>query len=231
MKMIKGLFLTLVLILPTISQGAERIRVKDEFETTVKISTSGLTHINVEGDRIVAVKASNTQFQLDKDEVLGHIYLQPEPNNNEPIQLFISTEKQHMLPLLLIPSDVKPSSITLILEEVHKVAALWEQSQPYEIVITNLIKAMHNQDVLEGYSVEAFNLKNKRSKGLEVLHLKSYKGKSLRGEILEVTNPKKTPIEIVENDFYKPGIRAVAISNKVIAPNSKTRVYLVRENG
>ena len=219
MKMIKRLFLVLVLILPTVSQGAERIHVKDEVETTVKISTTGLTHINVEDDRIIAVKASNTQFQLDKDEVLGHIYLQPESNNNEPIQLFISTEKQHMLPLLLIPSDVKPSSITLILEEAHKVAALWEQSQPYEIVVTNLIKAMHNQDALEGYSVEALNIKSKSSKNLDILHLKSYKGKSLRGEILEVTNPKKTPIEISENHFYKPGIRAVAISKKSIAPN------------
>ena len=151
MKMIKSLLIVLILTLATASQGAERIRVKDEFETTVKISTSGLTHINVEDDRIIAVKASNTQFQLDKDEVLGHIYLQPEPNNNEPIQLFISTEKQHMLPLLLIPSDIKPSSITLIVEEAHKVAALWEQSQPYEIVVTNLIKAMHNQEPLEGY--------------------------------------------------------------------------------
>lgn len=231
MKMIKRLLVVLILILPTTSFGIERILVKDEVETKVKISTTGLTHINVEDDRIIAVKASNTQFQLDKDEVLGHIYLQPEPNNNEPIQLFISTEKQHMLPLLLIPSDVKASSITLILEEVHKVAALWEQSQPYEVVVTNLIKAMHNQDALEGYSVEALNLKNKTSKGLDVLHLKSYKGKSLRGEILEITNHKKTLNEIIENDFYKPGIRAVAISNKSIAPNGKTRVYLVRENG
>jgi conjugal transfer pilus assembly protein TraK len=229
--MIKIFLTVLILLLPITSFGAQRVPVKDGVAAKITISANGLNHIAVEDDRIIAVKGSPSQFQLDKDEVLGHIYIQAEQNNNEPIQLFVSTEKQHTLSLLLVPGDVPAGSIMLTLEKEKKIAAVWEQSQPYEAVVTSLIKAMHNRESLEGYSVEEVNIKSRASNGLDIQHLRSYRGQSLRGEILQVSNNKKILIEIIENDFYKSGIRAVAISNKSISPNGKTIGYLVRENG
>ncbi len=231
LKMIKFLLMVLIFILPIASFGAERVRIKDDTETKLKISATGLTHIAVENDRITGVKASTTRFQLDKDEVLGHIYLQPEDNNHEPIQLFINTEKERTLMLLLTPTEKPAGSILLTLEPAQKVAALFEQLQPYEVVVMNLIKALHNDAPLEGYSVEILNLKTKASKDLEVLHMKTYKGQSLRAEVLELNNTQKIPIELKETDFYKPNVRAVSIVNKNLTSKQKTKIYVVRQNG
>jgi hypothetical protein len=93
------------------------------------------------------------------------------------------------------------------------------------------MKAMYTQKPLEGYLVEESALKKKTLNGLMVLPIKGYRGQSLYGEILEVSNRQKTQVDIIEQDFYKPGIRAVSISNKTLPPKEKTLVYVVRENG
>lgn len=227
----KRFLIIITLLLPTTIFGAQRIAIKEGSTIKIPVSIHDLNHIAVEDDRILTVKGSSGQFQLDKDEILGQLYIQPQPEIKDPIHLFLTTEKQRILSLSLVPSDRPSESIILVLDNDKKLAAHFEQSQPYEQVLISLIKAMHSQAPLEGYSIETINLKNKGPKGLEILHCQSYRGEALRGEVLQISNRKKEPVTLLESDFYKSSVRAVSLSSQLISPYSKIMVYLVRDNG
>jgi conjugal transfer pilus assembly protein TraK len=220
---IMGLFISFACI------ADQRVTVKEGAPVTVRVSSSALNRIAVEGDRIQSVKGISGQFQLDKDPHLGQIFIQPAIENKEPVHLFLTTELGVTYALSLEASDSAPESIILVPKLQQSLAAKWEKSSSYEQVLTNIIKALHNQTLLEGFSLETINQKLAKVQGASVMHNKSYLGDKLQGQRLEIHNPTKNIIELNEADFYSPGIRAIAVLNKNLQPNDKTVVYLVRD--
>lgn len=207
----------------------QRVTVKEGAPITVQVSSSALNRIAVEGDRIQSVKGISGQFQLDKDPHLGQIFIQPAAENKEPVHLFLTTELGVTYALSLEASDSAPESIILVPKLQQSLAAKWEKSSSYEQVLTNIMKALHNKTLLEGFSLETINQKLDRVQGVTVTHDKSYLGDKLQGQRLEIHNITKQMIELQEADFYSPGIRAIAVLNKNLQPNDKTVVYLVRD--
>lgn len=227
--MFKWFFPIMGLFLSCSCLADQRVTVKEGSPITVRVSSSALNRIAVEGDRIQSVKGISGQFQLDKDPHLGQIFIQPALENKESVHLFLTTELGFTYALSLEASDIPPESIILVPKLQQSVAAKWEKSSSYEQVLTNIIKTLHNQTALEGFSVETINQKLAKVQGASVTHAKSYLGDKLQGQRLEIHNASKKMIELKEADFYSPGIRAIAILNKILQPNDKTLVYLVRD--
>jgi type-F conjugative transfer system secretin TraK len=227
--MFKRLWFLLGLMMTTSCFGEQRIAVKEGDIATIRVSNTALNQIMIEGDRIQSVKGVSGQFQLDKDPHLGQIFIQPALDNKEPIHLFLTTEQGQTYSLSLDARDIPPESIPLIPKAQQSVAAKWEKSSSYEQILTQIIKAMHNQTLVEGFSIEEEHLKLPKIKEASVLKRKSYMGDKLMGEALEVQNISKSTLELMESDFYQPGIRAIAVLNKSLQPKGKTRVYVVRD--
>jgi type-F conjugative transfer system secretin TraK len=227
--MLKRLWPLLGLMITASSFAEQRIAVKEGDIATVRVSSTALNQIMIEGDRIQSVKGVSGQFQLDKDPHLGQIFIQPALDNKEPIHLFLTTELGQTYSLSLDASDISPESIILVPKAQQTVAAKWEKSSSYEQILTQIIKAIHNQTSLEGFSIEEEHQKLPKIKEISVAKKQSYRGDKLMGEFLEVQNTSKNTVELLESDFYKPGIRAIAVLNKYLQPKDKTGVYLVRD--
>jgi type-F conjugative transfer system secretin TraK len=207
----------------------QRIPVQEDSLISAYVSTEALNRIAVENDRIMGIKGTSGQFEMDKDAELGQIFIKPIlSDKDEPIHVFITTEKGHTYSLSLISNaEGGAESIVLVPAEAGIAAAL-EKSGSYESALKEIIKAMHTQSALEGFAVENAKLKHPKIRGAQVSHVQSYSGSKLLGQILEVYNSSTEEIFLTETDFYSEGVRAVAIIDKVLPAKGKTRVYLVR---
>lgn len=205
--------------------ASQRIPVQEGLEVNAVVSTQALNRIAVENDRITSVKGNTGQFELDKDLELGQVFLKPLIKES-PIPIFITTEKGHTYHLGLTTHELSAESIILV--PLGEVSTKWEQSSAYESLLKTLIQAMHTQTFLEGFIVENAKLKVPQIKTAKVSQLQSYIGQALVGQILEVSNPTSQTLELIEADFYLPGVRAITLLNKTLSPKAKTRVYLVR---
>ena len=219
--------LILTLLLSAQAYGYQHIPVQEGTPVSAHVSATALNRIAVENDRIVSIKGTTGEFELDKDPELGQIFIKPAVEKEEPIDVFITTEKGHTYALSLIAADTGAENIVLA-PIGNGITALAEKSDSYEMLLKNIVKAMHTQTVLEGFITENAKIKLPKVHGAEVQHLQSYAGNSLLGEILEVSNRSSEALILTESDFYGEGVRAVAIVNKVISAKGKTRVYRVR---
>ena len=227
--MAKRFYLMGLMILPLACFAEQRLPIKEGVSVTATLSSTALNRIVVENDRIASVKGTAGQFLLDKDAELGQIFIQPTMSEQkEPIHLFMTTEKGHTYSLNLLSDKVPAENILLVPIEQKAVAEKWEKSSDYEVIITNLIKAMHTQTPIDGYLVRLMDKKCPMVANASVNHVKSYCGDKLQGEHYEIKNPHHEPINLSEADFYTAGVRAIAIMHKTLNAKSSTEVYLVK---
>jgi conjugal transfer pilus assembly protein TraK len=223
-------WITLLLILmPALGQAEQRLVIREGGSITANISATSLNRITVQGDRIAAIKGTAGQFHLEKDLSVGQIFIQPtSPEDKAPIHVYITTEKGHTYSLTLLSNDMPAESIILTGPNHQAEIANWDKTASYEAVIVNMIKALHNKEMLEGFSPSDVTKSTYKIKGLLVKSSDSYLGDKLQGLGYEIENISDEELYIKESDFYKPGIRAISILNTHLAPQSKTKIYIVR---
>ena len=208
-------------------EAQQIIAVQEGLEVSATLSTKALNRIAIENDRILSVKGTQGEFELDKDSELGQIFIKPKSvDRQEPIHLFLSTESGKTYALALVAQDIGAQSIVLRAPGFSQVA--FEQAGAYEALIKNLIKAMHRQSEVEGFSSRIVNLKLPSIQGAKVMLLQSYSGHPLSAEVLELHNNTQQRLSLEEMDFYVDGVRAISLLHQTLEPNAKTRVYRVR---
>lgn len=223
-------WITLVLILmPALGQAEQRLVVREGGSITANISATSLNRITVQGDRISAIKGTAGQFHLEKDLSVGQIFIQPtSPEDKAPIHVYITTEKGNTYSLTLLSSDMPAESIILTGLNPQVGMAHWDKTASYESVIVNMIKALHNKEMLEGFAPSEVTKNTYKIKGLSVKSCDSYLGHKLQGLIYEIENASDEELTLKESDFNQPGIRAISILNTRLAPLGKTKLYVVR---
>ncbi len=228
--MIKAIVCCSVL-LPALCLAEQRLGVSDGKPLSAIVSTKALNRIAIEGDRITSVKGISGQFQMDKDQQQGQIFIQPTVvDNSEPVHLFLTTEKGFTYSLKLETHDLAAENIILVPSGQHSAVAKWEKSNPYDVIISSIVKALNNGAELEGFIAEDYKKSLPRVHGVTVTLKKVYRGDRLQGELYEIGNPRKRSIQLEEQFFYKNGVRAIAILHKSLAPKDKTRLFIVRDS-
>ncbi len=226
--MFNKLFLLLLLSIPLVGKAEQRLVVREGGNATANIASSSLNRIAIQGDRISNVKGMTGQFQLEKDLNLGQIFIQPySPDDKTPIHIYITTELGNTYSLTLLSNDMPAENIILLSTSGQDKSISWENTAPYEAVIVNIIKAMHNHTALEGFYLSQETKNNFQIKGITVKNQERYQGDKLQGNSYEVQNISDDEITLKDSDFYKSGIRAISILNKNLSPQSKTIVYTV----
>lgn len=214
------------------SANALQIKTVTDNETIVtRISSLDVTRILVKGDRIKSLKGVKGAYTRENDETNGEIYLQPTPlYQNRAFTILIETEQGRHYSLLLNPLAVPSEAVMLVPKNMgQKDKAHFEQTSPYELTLSHLIRAMSNGLTPEGYEVhEANSKKSYRLGDFARLHLKTiYQGRKFRGEIFELTNTKTVPIDLDERAFYKSGTRAVSLETVTVLPKDTIKIYRV----
>jgi type-F conjugative transfer system secretin TraK len=211
--------------------GLQIKSVVDNETTTAKISSLDVTRIFVQGDRIKSIRGVKGAYTRENDESNGEVYLQPSPLYQErAFTILVDTEQGRHFTLLLNPVAVPSDTLMLVPKGVGRVqAAHFEQSSPYEMTISRLMRAMVNAEVPEGYAItEVNNPKLYLLGNIATLQLKTiYQGLNLRGEIYEIKNKCAFPITLDERQFYKIGTRAISLEAITLAPHAKVNLYRV----
>ena len=194
---------------------------------TAYVSETSLNRIAVFNDRIVNVKGNSGEFELDTDQELGQIFIKP-VLSDKPIALFVTTEKGRTYSLHLMSQQMNAENIVLMpLEE--NVMMQWEKTGSYESALKTILRAMYTDTPLEGFAIEKPHNKLPKLPGMNLTLLKSYRAAHWIGDIIEVSNQEKETLYLSEAEFYQANIRAIAILDKVLAPQAKTRLYWVRD--
>ena len=206
--------------------------IADNQMAALVISNHELTRIFVANDRILAVRGVEGTYLLNKDENQGEIFVKPTPlNQGKAISLFITTEQGHNYTLLLAPADIPARAIKLTPTGGSKLAERWEKNGNYQELIINLITAMVNGKVPDGYALSVpKKLVPIKFKLISVTLNAVYSGKYLRGEILVIENKSTVNIALTESQFYQVGTRAIAILQQNLPPKATTLLYRVMSN-
>ncbi len=219
------------LLFPVLCLAEQRLMAVDGKSLSAIVSTTALNRIAIEGDRIASVKGISGQFQMDKDSEQGQIFIQPTVGtNSEPLHLFLTTEKGCTYSLKLSTHELAAETIVLVPSGPHSAVTKWEKSNPYDVIISSIVKALHNGTELEGLIVEDHKKSMPRVRGATIRLRKVCRGDRLQGELYEVANPLRTAIQLEEPWFYKPGVRAIAILHKALGPKDKTKLFIVRDS-
>lgn len=206
---------------------------KDNQTATCVVARENKTRIFVENDRIIALHGTPGAYLYVNDEVNGEVFITPTPEyQNKNFSLFVSTENHHTFGLKLIPQNKLTETIMLKNLEVDKVKAdKWENSGTYQAVIINLLRHMANQQVPDGYIIcHPENSPKFKFRNFKIQLQAIYEGVHLNGKIYCLTNINSCPIQIIESQFYKPGVLAVTLQKYHLNPAESSLIYLVRQN-
>lgn len=225
---------SLILLPLLLSSASHSLQVKSAVNNatiTAKISATDVTRIMVQGDRIQSVRGVKGAYTRENDNNSGEIYIQPTSfYQHHAFTLLMNTELGRHYTLLLNPMSVPSDTLMLVPRGVNEAqAAKFENSSPYEMTISHLIRDMRVGSRPEGYAVRAVNEKKRYLYGnIAYIKLKTiYQGLNLRGEIWEVTNTQARTITLSERDFYKVGTRAISLETMDVAPHGTTYLYRV----
>lgn len=207
--------------------------VKNGSEVTAQVYKSGLSRIYLKDDRISAIKGIAGEFQLDKNDEVGDIYIKPlTTRTSDELDLFIQSERGNNYSLRLSVASDKPESIRLDARDLindEKPTSL-HKAAPKNAEVIELIKIASMGHEIKGYSSVMYGdpspLRLKRNV-VSVME-KSYEGKKYRVEVIRLENNTKDYITIEEQDLADySNVIAVSIEMKSIAPKEYSKAYRV----
>lgn len=215
------------------------IVVKNNGLSKVKISRKGVTRIGIVKDRISSIYGEEERYILEQEPQLGQVFLKPK--DKEPFQITIVSENGKIIDLHLTPTNIENKSIMLKVAGVAEGISSNSEENSNELKLINskthtlkvlsiqkikkLMRALFQRRIPRGF--EEGNLKVATPVGLTLQKTKIYVRKGVYAGEGVLKNKTDKPIKLKETDFFKAGVRAVAISQNIIHPNETARVYIV----
>jgi type-F conjugative transfer system secretin TraK len=197
------------------------------------ISKNELTRIHVDSDRIKSIKSIKSisnNFDLEKDEENGQIFIVPRSERQGPITIFLMTESGKTISLHLTPKNIPSQTLQLLSNKVDESNSSPQNNISYENQLFEIIKAMHSRHLIPGYQIQkpTDETKTVLFHGLERKEVTTYKGKYI-GQVVLLKNNTDTLISLKETNFRGKNILAIAIQKKILMPSEVTEIYLVSE--
>lgn len=206
--------------------GAQIINAANDSELSGVIAKEEISRIKVISDRIKSVKNVEGEVEVLEDTDLGEIYIRPLKSKGEPINLFITTERNDTYKLLLLPKSQPSAQIFIRNEEAISASSKqMGQGDSYKDKVINLIKKMRvgeGGEVVKrakGFTKEKYNLKL----------LKGYSEQGLVGEVYEVSHKEPEPQFIDYEVLGEVGVIAISAEDEELLPNITGYLYVVRE--
>ena len=198
----------------------------DNEQINVILSNRDINRLLVSGDKIQSINGPAGLYTAKNDAIgSGYISLY----GDTTFTIFVSTLKGHNFSLLVSPRSVAGRTVILNSTTPSVSTARFEETESYQKVLVALITSMINNEAIEDYAYsEAKGSKETRFYGIaDIKPITFYSGSHLVGIISELKNRSKAPITLKPSYFYKPGVRAIALSCQTIAPSEVGLLYQV----
>ena len=223
-------YLVVLWLISFSSIAMQKITLQEGIAANVPVAVGKLNQIFVQDDRIKSLKSIDKQlFSHDKDVSLGQLYITPNQTDKN-IHIFLTTENNKNISLNLLPAKIEPQMIELgfVNKEPNNI-----QQSAYDEQISELIIGMHNDNDVTGFKTS----RNKTTlpktinkllpQALKIKTIKTYKGKSFTGFVLEARNTKEPVLNL--HDYLAESV-AYACTYSRLGLNSKAHIYLVTAN-
>lgn len=231
--MYRVVLLTFLMLMSCVSFATQKFDVKGADTIEASIDPNSLNRIYLEEDRIQTVKAVHGQFQIDKDEKSGDVYIKPDRNyQSSPIHLFITSEKGFTYSVALTPDMDTPQMIALH----NSYAKSWvEKSEISKSSLPNevyeLLRVMHQEDPTEMIHRQTFEREKLQTirKDVAVSHAENYWGTQYVGEVLYITNDSRSTVSLRESLLMdEDNVVAISILSKELPRHTYTKAYRVK---
>ena len=213
--------------------GVQHIRLDGQGTPAARVAASEPSILAIEGGRIRKVWTAADKASIRPDEEGGQVVIQPMGRGKtQPFTVFVKDDQGQVHTVVLTPAQIPGETVILIpprqrTARARRRAMDWEASQPYERTLTELIRHMVLGQAPEGYEVVATHRAVPLWEETETRLVARYLGGFLSGEVYRLTNASGREMRLAEDEFYRAGVRAVAITRPVLAPGEATEVYLV----
>lgn len=233
------------LLATTFNQAAraeQRVAADEYRPQKANISKNSISRIAIDGGRIAEVKWSKDELELNKEPTTGQIFVRA--TTNRSTNLYVISENGHTYQLLLSPKAENGDSIIIDYQGKLQAqssrqalmprppVAVSHKSGSYEQAIKQLLVSMMNGSANE-YGIRedaAYNTVPLWENTLFV-KTKQYAAADMKAEVYNLTNTGSGQMTIREQEFYRPGVYAVAARKHVLAPGEMTEVFVVRSLG
>ena len=202
------------------------------------VSAQELTRFALIDDQFASVSKISTgypynDFAVTNEPVRGDIYVSvPETFAARSVSFFATTKKGYVYKFGCRIDDIPAAQVFItnpaIAGDKRDVA---DAEVPPEQAAVQLIQAMANDALPDGYTVRQASDVPKRVGDLEVQLIAEYAGPALTGKVVRVANRSGKPLTLAERDISPRDTLAAAIRESVLAPGAATTVYVVGSTG
>jgi len=202
------------------------------------VSAHELTRFALVEDQFASVSKISTgtpynDFAVTNEPLRGDIYVSvPETYAARSISFFATTRKGFVYKIACRIESIPAAQIFITNPAIAKSdAARWEGETPLPTSAVRLIQAMANDRTIEGFEVRQSSALPTRVGTLEIQLIADYRGASLAGKVIRVTNRGTRSLALSTSDLVPKDTLAVSIANPVLEPGSATTAFLVGANG
>lgn len=223
---------------PLDNTSAETGRPREVFEGATlfyQISKTQPTRLVIVGGRVRKTTYIKQDIEVDKDEDTGQIFMSP--LSDKPISLFVTTSAGTSFTLLLKPveSTARTISLTERLDTraqpaVDARTSAVPTSTTHEQSISALLLSGASGRLAAGIDVQPINKQYTLWRNVKFVHEKTYTSPMLTMDQFSLVNAGDREIRMVEQEFFKVGVAAVAIEQHLLLPGDITTVYIIRNN-
>jgi conjugal transfer pilus assembly protein TraK len=218
------------------AMGATRVPVKDNSDIALILSQGNYNRLVVKNDKIMEAVFPSNAMAIKRDEQDGSVYVMLLAAN--PFTLFLTTEAGRHFSVTLKGEEslgktieLVPSSPVVTESKANSTKTngktIAQEAVPEAILA--MLTHMEEQKAFADVSVKRqWGRVERWSKGLTLLPKELWDGKLLKGEIIELYNGGKEPLELSQEWFVKGGTLAIKFSKSSLAPGEKAMLYRVQ---
>lgn len=220
----------------------QEFQVTNNAELDAIISNHDVNRIAIAGARITQVKYTSKILKIDTDEENGQIFVYPISSGHSSSStvsignLKAKTIVGEMISLFVIDNQGRSFNLKLRLQGVSSETILIKPlldskvnaSTDFTTQVVTIIETMYlNNRVEDDYVVKEYNSSIKLWKEVDFEMYKTYSNEQFLGTVYYLRNKTSKPINLVENQFWKPNTVAIAIEKPTLEPNEVTRIFVV----
>ena len=184
---------------PFPSLAMQILEAADHAELAAEISATGVNRIALHGDRIARVVRAPDGFAVEHDPRSGDLYLRPAtlrqtdaPAADDPVTLFVGTEKGFTYRLTLTPSERDSAQILIrnaraLPEAMGAVAAA--AGDAHVAALVRLVRAVARREPLAGYEILAGGDPASRAPAPGLALIETWRGPRFAALVLEAARP------------------------------------------
>ena len=202
------------------------------------VSARELTRFALVDDQFASVSKMSTgtpynDFAVTNEPVRGDIYVSvPETYAAGSISFFATTKKGFVYKVSCRVEPIDAAQVFIANPAIAtSQAAAWESETPLATSAVRLLQAMANDRTIDGFEMRQSTALPARVGDLEVQLLSQYRGASLAGKVVRITNRGRKSITLAERDLARRDTLAVSIVNPALDPGSSTSAFVVGLGG